>query len=162
MQEIPDSFFPHHWEHLNCSYAKQDNMRWQDITKNFFSTTLAGDGPWNEASLSPCQRTTYHSFLLCLVKRCQVLLDMAAWNNVTTSQTTPLIWPHLLVWELLGRSSWDRKCVLTVNQWIGYSWLLIFTQRLRTVRIMTQRSGLVMFGSLEPVLLCLWAACNIT
>lgn len=48
------------------------------------------------------QRTTYHSFPLCLVKRCQVLLDMAAQNNVTASQTTPLIWPHLLVWERLS------------------------------------------------------------
>lgn len=58
---------------------------------------------WQEMDLGiKSQRTTYHSFPLRLVKRCQVLLDMAARNNVTASQTTPLIWPHLLVWERLA------------------------------------------------------------
>lgn len=58
---------------------------------------------WQEMDLGiKSQRTTYHSFSLRLVKRCQVLLDMAARNNVTASHTTPLIWPHLLVWERLA------------------------------------------------------------
>lgn len=60
-----------------------------------------GVGSWNKMSLSTCHRTTYQSFLLGFVEHCQVVLDMAARNNVPTSPSTLLIWPHLLVWELL-------------------------------------------------------------